>query len=36
MNRKLSEDAVREAKKVVDEATQKIESISQSLKKMDS
>lgn len=36
MNRKLSEKAVSDAKKVVDEATKKIEAINQSLKKVNS
>ena len=36
MNRKLSENAVSDAKKVVDEATKKIEAINQFLKKLDS
>jgi hypothetical protein len=36
MNRMLSENAVRDAKKIVDEATQKIEAINQSVKKLDS
>jgi len=36
MNRTLSENAVRDAKKVVDETTQKIEAINQSMKKLDS
>jgi hypothetical protein len=36
MKRTLSETAVRDAKKVVDEATQKIEAINQSAKKLDS
>ena len=36
MNRKMSENAVNDAKKAVDEATKKIEAINQSLKKLDS
>ena len=36
MNRKLSENAVSDARKVVDEATKKIEAINHSLKKLDS
>jgi DNA-binding PadR family transcriptional regulator len=36
MNRKLSENAITDAKRVVDEAIKKIEAINQSLKKLDS
>ena len=36
MNRKLSEKAVSDAKKVVDQATKKIEAINQSLRELDS
>jgi len=36
MNHKLSKNAISDAKKVVHEATKKIEAINQSLKKLDS